>query len=145
MYLIQPREFERLRHIKQLYNVSGVCWDAWQYKKGFFHTIIQKLLKQICRAHMIKITTGHVRKKKFSKNTPSPKELYVCIGRLSMFNATFNNISVISGRSVLFDEGNQSTRRKQPTCRKSLTNFISYSNKTSFFRFVKNERFIDWV
>jgi hypothetical protein len=33
-----------------------------------------------------------------------------------VFNATFNNISVISWRSVL---------RKPPTCRKSLTNFIT--------------------
>ena len=32
-----------------------------------------------------------------------------------MFIATFNNISVIGG-------GNRSTRRKPPTCRRSLTN-----------------------
>ena len=38
---------------------------------------------------------------------------FVC---LMVFNATFNNISVISWRSVL---------RKPPTCRNSLTNFIT--------------------
>ena len=36
-----------------------------------------------------------------------------------MFNATLNNISVISWRR------NQNTRRNTPTCRKSLTNFIT--------------------
>jgi len=41
-----------------------------------------------------------------------------------VFNATFNNISFISWRSV--GEGNRSTRRKPPTCRKSLPNFITY-------------------
>jgi len=36
-----------------------------------------------------------------------------------------NTISVISWRSVLLVEGNRRTRRKPPTCRKSLTNFIT--------------------
>ena len=47
-----------------------------------------------------------------------------CKGRVMAFNATFNNISVISWQSVLLLGGNRSTRRKPPTCRKSLTNFI---------------------
>jgi hypothetical protein len=42
-----------------------------------------------------------------------------------VFNATFNNISVISWRPVFIGGGNRSTRRKPPTCRKSLTNFIT--------------------
>jgi len=42
-----------------------------------------------------------------------------------VFNATFNNISVTSWRSVLLVEENRSTRRNPPTCRKSLTNFIT--------------------
>jgi hypothetical protein len=42
-----------------------------------------------------------------------------------VFNATFNNISVISLWSVLFNEGNRSIRRKPPTRRKSLTNLIT--------------------
>ena len=33
-----------------------------------------------------------------------------------VFNTTFNNISVISWRSVLLVGGNRSTRRKPPTC-----------------------------
>ena len=37
------------------------------------------------------------------------------------FNATFNNIPVISWRSVLLEEAGG----KPPTCRKSLTNFIT--------------------
>ena len=40
-------------------------------------------------------------------------------------NATFNNVSVILWWSVLYIvEGNRSTWRKLPTCRKSLTNYI---------------------
>jgi hypothetical protein len=46
--------------------------------------------------------------------------LFVC---LMVFNTTFNNISVISWRSVLLVE---ETGRKPPTCRKSLTDFITY-------------------
>jgi hypothetical protein len=34
-----------------------------------------------------------------------------------LFNATFNNISVISWQSDLLVEENRSTRRKSPTCR----------------------------
>jgi hypothetical protein len=44
---------------------------------------------------------------------------------LMVFNVTFNSISVISWRSVLLVEETQSTRRKPPTCRKSLTNLIT--------------------
>ena len=48
------------------------------------------------------------------------------MARVMVFNATFNNISVISWRSVLLvKEGNQSTRRKSPTFRQSLANFIA--------------------
>ena len=44
-----------------------------------------------------------------------------------VFNATFNNISVISWQSISFiGGGNRSTRRKPPTCHKSLTNFMTY-------------------
>jgi len=41
-----------------------------------------------------------------------------------VFNATFNNISVISWRQFI-GGGNQSTREKTPTCRNSLTNFVT--------------------
>jgi len=42
------------------------------------------------------------------------------------FNATFNNISVIQWQLVvLLVGGNRSTRGKPPTCRKSLTTFIT--------------------
>jgi len=46
-------------------------------------------------------------------------------GRVVVFNDTFNNISVILWQSVLLGGGNRSTRRKPPTCRKSVTNFIT--------------------
>jgi hypothetical protein len=39
-----------------------------------------------------------------------------------VFNATFNNISVISWQSVLLVEETGVHREKRPTCRKSLTN-----------------------
>jgi len=42
-----------------------------------------------------------------------------------VFNATFNNISVISQDVSFFGAGNQSTQRKPPTCHKSLTNLIT--------------------
>jgi len=41
-------------------------------------------------------------------------------GGVVVFNATFNNISIISWRSVLMME-----ETGVPTCRKSLTNFIT--------------------
>jgi len=44
--------------------------------------------------------------------------LSLMVGWLMVFNTTFNNISGISWRG-----GN---RRKPPTCRKSMTNFITY-------------------
>jgi hypothetical protein len=37
-----------------------------------------------------------------------------------VFNATFNNISTLCWQSVCIGGGNRSTRRKPPTCRKSL-------------------------
>jgi hypothetical protein len=55
------------------------------------------------------------------RNIPSGLGVSVMV-----FNATFNNISVISWQSVLFGGGNRSTERKQLTCCKSLTNFIAY-------------------
>jgi hypothetical protein len=42
-----------------------------------------------------------------------------------VFNATFSNILVILLQSFLLEEEfNWSARRKPPTCRKSLTNFV---------------------
>jgi hypothetical protein len=48
--------------------------------------------------------------------------LFVC---LMVFNPSFNNISVISWRSVLLVEETWKTRRKPPNYHKSLTNFIT--------------------
>ena len=42
-----------------------------------------------------------------------------------VFNATFNNISVISWQSVLLMEENGVPGKKPPTCHKSLINFIT--------------------
>jgi transposase-like protein len=52
----------------------------------------------------------------------------VLVGWFMVFNATFNNISVI----YFIDGGNQSTRRKPPTCGKSLPNLSFYSVPKSF-------------
>ena len=41
--------------------------------------------------------------------------------RVVLLNATFNNIVAVS----FICEGYWSTQRKPPTCRKSLTNFIT--------------------
>ena len=47
--------------------------------------------------------------------------------RFLVLNATFNNITVIIIVAVCFiSGGNRNTRRKSLTCRKSLTNFITY-------------------
>jgi hypothetical protein len=44
-----------------------------------------------------------------------------------VFNATFNNILVISLRSGFIDGGNQSTREKPPTCRRqTLSHNVVY-------------------
>jgi hypothetical protein len=51
---------------------------------------------------------------------------------LCCFSATFNNISISGGqyswwrKPSILGGGNRSTRRKSPTYRKSLTNFITY-------------------
>ena len=50
------------------------------------------------------------------------------VGWFMVFNATFNNIAVISWRSVLLVEETGVSREKPPTCRKSLTNFITIIN-----------------
>jgi hypothetical protein len=50
--------------------------------------------------------------------------------RVMVFNATFNNISVISWRLVLLVEEIGSAWRKPPTCRKSLYHIL-YKNKKS--------------
>jgi len=46
--------------------------------------------------------------------------------RVMVLNATFNNISVVSRWSVLFVEETGIPGKKPPTCRESLTNFITY-------------------
>ena len=49
-------------------------------------------------------------------------ELLLSLFKVMVYNTSFNNISVILWRSVFFlCGGNRSTRRKPPTCRKSLT------------------------
>ena len=47
--------------------------------------------------------------------------------RVMVFNATFNNISVLSRRSVLLEE-ETGVAEKPPTCHKSLTNFAAIYN-----------------
>ena len=46
--------------------------------------------------------------------------------RFMVFNSSFNDISVISWQSVLFGGRKRNSRRKSPTCRNSLTSFITY-------------------
>jgi hypothetical protein len=50
----------------------------------------------------------------------------VNFGWVMVSNATFNNIPAISLLSVFIGRGNRSTRGNPPTCRKSLTNFITF-------------------
>jgi len=72
-----------------------------------------------------------------------------------VFSATFNNISVISWRSIALLEENLSyivavnciaggNRRKPPTFRKSLTNFNKYSNMAFFFRLADKRAIYRW-
>ena len=49
-----------------------------------------------------------------------------------MFNATFNNISVILWQSVLLLEETEVPGRKPPTCHKSLINFIRMLYRVHF-------------
>ena len=57
----------------------------------------------------------------------SPGTHYVYRFGFTVFNTTFNNISVISRQSNLIGGGNWSTRKKPQTSRMSLTNFITIS------------------
>jgi hypothetical protein len=55
-----------------------------------------------------------------------------CMERVIMFNATFNNISVISWLSVLLAEDTGVPGENQPTTRrKSLTNLMSSRSYSS--------------
>jgi hypothetical protein len=58
----------------------------------------------------------------FTKVIQRLLSMFVC---LMLFNATFNNISVISWLSVLLVEETGVPRRKPPTCHKPLTKFIA--------------------
>jgi len=58
----------------------------------------------------------------FLKTKLYPSILTIHRVMVMVYNATFNNISVISWWSVCFSGGNRSARWKQPTSRKSLTN-----------------------
>ena len=51
--------------------------------------------------------------------------LYLRRREVMVFNATFNNISVMSWWSVLLVVGKRNTQRKPPNCRKWLTSFIT--------------------
>ena len=53
--------------------------------------------------------------------TTLPKRVKVMV---MVFNATFNNISVISWQSFFFVEGTGVLGGESSTCRKLLTNFI---------------------
>jgi len=62
----------------------------------------------------------------------TPNRIGVCVQDIErirvrgmVFNATFNNISVNIVAVSFIGGGNRSTRRKPPTCRKLLTNFIT--------------------
>jgi hypothetical protein len=71
---------------------------------------------------------------------------------LGLFCATFNNISVISWRSVLLLKETGVPRRKPPTCHKSLTNFITYRDVQKecghcnhiYIYFISNHHFSIW-
>ena len=51
--------------------------------------------------------------------------LYLRRREVMVFNATFNNISVMSWWSVLLVVGKRNTQRKPPNCCKWLTSFIT--------------------
>jgi hypothetical protein len=46
-------------------------------------------------------------------------------GKIMVLNTTFNNMSAISWQSVLFVGETGDIQRIPPTCRKSMTNFIT--------------------
>jgi hypothetical protein len=57
--------------------------------------------------------------------TACPIRLTATWVRVMVFNATFNNILVISWWSVLLMEETGINARRKPPCHKSLTNFIT--------------------
>ena len=58
------------------------------------------------------------------------KTVITCVSAMAL-NATFNNSSVISWWSVLLIE---ETRKKTPTCHKSLTTFITLKTRSERLR-----------
>ena len=60
----------------------------------------------------------------FIKETSGAEGIRVRV-RGTVFNATFNDILAITWRSVLLEEETGVRGEKPPTCRKSLTNFIT--------------------
>ena len=60
--------------------------------------------------------------------------------RFMVFNATFNNISVISCQSVFIGGGNRSTQRKPSTCRNyaSHQQTLSHNVESSTLRHERN-------
>ena len=109
------------------------------HKKNIFHTRMQVLrLSTIIPFHIMFLHDFHLFK--FAPILTSI--LYPRLGysqnpyffiqssdnkgfRVMVFNATINNISAISWRSVLLVEETRVPGEKPPTCRKSLTDFIT--------------------
>jgi hypothetical protein len=72
----------------------------------------------------IRVNNSHYSKERVCKDH---KECSISMGRfrIMVFNAIFNNISVISWRSVLLVEETGVPGEKPLICHKSLTNFIT--------------------
>jgi hypothetical protein len=106
-------------------------YTHWTYYAHFSSHFSQQLLIAYLRGPVWKFSISHWSSKRHGAATDltvilekySLKQLVQMIC-LMVFNATFNNISVIS-RVSFIGGGNPRTLRKPPTCCKSLINFIT--------------------
>jgi hypothetical protein len=82
---------------------------------------------------VVLVSTSKIFNTQFHHATSKRPNIWV---RVRVFSASFNNISVISWRSVFIGGGNWCTRRKPPTCSKSLKNFSKstcYCKTTDYY------------
>jgi len=110
--------------LQNVYHVENMCFNEIMMIAVCTKPIQRVGFLQI--AHWNKSMSRHIAPLGYSILTPSQPFLVLLnwFGFM-VFNVTFNNISVISRRSILLVEETGVLGGKPPTCCKSLTKFIT--------------------
>jgi len=101
--------------------------QLWEIYTFFLQCIVMKIKFKYCWSTFLPISTKRTITSGFKllhismKTTAYMSILLVVVGDLLFFQKYFSYIVAVS----FIVGGNQSTRRKPPRCRKSLTNFIT--------------------